>query len=98
MGGRSFFATAPSSCSGGRLLCVGFGVEAGGGKGVGQGAGGVDAQAEAGAQEGFGAGLAAAGAVLVLFRVSPPVCLLLIFGGLVYTLAVEYWLKEQAEK
>ena len=46
----------------------------------------------------FGAGLAVAGAVLVLFRVSPPVCLLLIFGGLVYTLAVEYWLKEQAEK
>ena len=46
----------------------------------------------------FGAGLAAAGAVLVLFRVSPPVCLLLIFGGLVYTLAVEYWLKKQAEK
>ena len=46
----------------------------------------------------FGAGLAAAGVVLVLFRVSPPVCLLLILGGLVYTLAVEYWLKEQAEK
>ena len=46
----------------------------------------------------FGAGLAVAGAVLVLFRVSPPVCLLLIFAGLVYTTAVEHWLKGQAER
>ena len=45
----------------------------------------------------FGAGLAVAGAVLVLFRVSPPVCLLLIFGGMGYTLAVEHWLKGRAE-
>ena len=46
----------------------------------------------------FGAGLAVAGAVLVLFRVSPPVCLLLIFAGLAYTTAVEHWLKGQAER
>ena len=46
----------------------------------------------------FGAGLAVAGAVLVLFRVSPPVCLLLILGGMAYTLAMEYWLKKQAER
>ena len=46
----------------------------------------------------FGAGLAVTGAVLVLFRVSPPVCLLLIFGGLVYTTAVEHWLKGRAER
>ena len=46
----------------------------------------------------FGAGLAVAGAVLVLFRVSPPVCLLLIFAGMAYTLAMEYWLKKQAER
>lgn len=46
----------------------------------------------------FGAGLAVAGAVLVLFRVSPPACLLLIFAGLAYTMAVEHWLKGQAEK
>ena len=46
----------------------------------------------------FGAGLAVAGAVLVLFRGSPPVCLLLILGGMVYTLAVEFWLKERAER
>ena len=46
----------------------------------------------------FGAGLAVAGAVLVLFRVSPPVCLLLIFAGMAYTLALEYWLKGQAER
>ena len=45
----------------------------------------------------FGAGLAAAGIVLILFRVSPPVCLLLIFGGMGYTLAVEHWLKGRAE-
>ena len=46
----------------------------------------------------FGAGLAVAGAVLVLFRVSPPACLLLIFAGLAYTMAVEHWLKGQAER
>ena len=46
----------------------------------------------------FGAGLAVAGAVLVLFRVSPPVCLLLIFAGMAYTVAVEHWLKGQAER
>ena len=46
----------------------------------------------------FGAGLAAAGAVLVLFRVSPLVCLLLIFAGLTYTMAVEHWLKGRAER
>ena len=46
----------------------------------------------------FGTGLAVAGAVLVLFRVSPPVCLLLIFAGLAYTMAVEHWLKGQAER
>ena len=46
----------------------------------------------------FGAGLAVAGAVLVLFRVSPPVCLLLIFGGMAYTVAVEHWLKGQTER
>lgn len=46
----------------------------------------------------FGAGLAVAGAVLVLFRVSPPVCLLLIFAGMTYTVAVEHWLKGQAER
>lgn len=46
----------------------------------------------------FGAGLAVTGAVLVLFRVSPPVCLLLIFAGMAYTVAVEHWLKGQAER
>ena len=46
----------------------------------------------------FGAGLAVAGAVLVLFRVSPPVCLLLIFAGMADTGAVEHWLKGQAER
>ena len=46
----------------------------------------------------FGAGLAVAGAVLVLFRVSPPACLLLIFAGMAYTVAVEHWLKGQAER
>ena len=46
----------------------------------------------------FGAGLAVAGAVLVLFRVSPPVCLLLIFAGMAYTVAGEHWLKGQAER
>ena len=46
----------------------------------------------------FGTGLAVAGAVLVLFRVSPPVCLLLIFAGMAYTVAVEHWLKGQAER
>ena len=46
----------------------------------------------------FGAGLAVAGAVLVLFRVSPPVCLLLIFAGMAYTVAVEHWRKWQAER
>ena len=46
----------------------------------------------------FGAGLAVAGVVLVLFRVSPPVCLLLIFAGMAYTVAVEHWLKGQAER
>ena len=46
----------------------------------------------------FGAGLAVAGAVLVLFQVSPPVCLLLIFAGMAYTVAVEHWLKGQAER
>ena len=46
----------------------------------------------------FGAGLAVAGAILVLFRVSPPVCLLLIFAGMAYTVAVEHWLKGQAER
>lgn len=46
----------------------------------------------------FGAGLAVAGAVLVLFRVAPPACLLLIFAGLAYTMAVEHWLKGQAER
>ena len=46
----------------------------------------------------FGAGLAVAGAVLVLFRISPPVCLLLIFAGMAYTVAVEHWLKGQAER
>lgn len=45
----------------------------------------------------FGAGLAAAGIVLILLRGSPPVCLLLIFGGMGYTLAIEHWLKGQAE-
>ena len=46
----------------------------------------------------FGAGLAVAGVVLVLFRVSPPACLLLIFAGMAYTVAVEHWLKGQAER
>ena len=46
----------------------------------------------------FGLSLAVAGAVLVLFRVSPPVCLLLIFGGMAYTLVMESWLKGQAER
>ena len=46
----------------------------------------------------LGAVLAVAGMVLLLFRISPPVCLMLIFAGMAYTLALEYWLKGQAER
>lgn len=46
----------------------------------------------------LGAVLAVAGMVLLLLRISPPVCLMLIFAGMAYTLALEYWLKGQAER
>ena len=46
----------------------------------------------------LGAVLAVAGMVLLLFRISPPVCLMLIFAGMAYTLVLEYWLKGQAER
>ena len=46
----------------------------------------------------LGAVLAVAGMILLLFRILPPVCLLLIFAGMVYTLVLEYWLKGQAER
>ena len=46
----------------------------------------------------LGGVLAVAGMVLLLFRISPPVCLMLIFAGMAYTLALEYWLKGQAER
>ena len=46
----------------------------------------------------FGAGLAVAGAVLFLFGFSSLVCLMVILAGMAYTVAVEHWLKGQAER